>query len=172
MAFIAAAIPAVIGIFSAAEEKKQAKLAGIRAQGQKNIEAAALDYQAGQVQAAAQQEGLEERRKAKLLASRALAVGAAGGGGVADPSMVNLIGDIEGEGAYRQAAALYRGGQDALRLTEGAGVKRREGELAERSAEQIGKASDIKALGYAAQGASSMYAKYSQPKLSTGTAVN
>jgi hypothetical protein len=163
MAFVAAAIPAVIGIFSSISQKRATKVAGIRAQGQKEIEAKNLEYQAGQVKAAAQQEGFEQTRKAKIMASRALALSAAGGGGT-----------NEGEGAYRQAVALYQGEQNALRLQEGARISRAEGNNAIDAARQQGKALDYQAAGYAAQGISSMYSKYSQnqPKLSTGTDVN
>jgi hypothetical protein len=108
------------------------------------------------------------------MASRALALSAAGGGGTNDPTVVNIIGDIEGEGAYRQAVALYQGEQNALRLQEGARISRAEGNNAIDAARQQGKALDYQAAGYAAQGISSMYSKYSQnqPKLSTGTDVN
>jgi hypothetical protein len=75
---------------------------------------------AGQAKAAAQRDAMEETRKGKLIASRALAVAAASGGGASDPSVVNTIADIDGEGAYRASVALYGGEEESRRLiTEG-----------------------------------------------------
>jgi hypothetical protein len=44
-----------------------------------------------------------------LVASRALAVAAASGAGVSDPTMVRVIANARGEGAVRAATALYEG---------------------------------------------------------------
>jgi hypothetical protein len=60
-------------------------------------EAAQLDAMAGQDRASSQREAVEQRRQARLLQSRALAVGAATGGAM-DPTVVNTIADLEGEG--------------------------------------------------------------------------
>lgn len=59
--------------------------------------------------AAAQRQALEETRQAKLKASRAVAVAAAGGGSVDDPTVINLLEDIEQEGVYRAGVAMYEG---------------------------------------------------------------
>ena len=66
--------------------------------------------------AAGQRAMLEERRQKRLIASRALAVASASGGGAFDPSVINIIGDIDGEGAYRESVAMYQGEQEALDL--------------------------------------------------------
>lgn len=73
---------------------------------------------ANQVFASAQRDAMEEKRRAKLLASRALAVA---GGGASDPTVMNVIADIEGEGAYRAAMEIYGGESQAEKLrTQGA----------------------------------------------------
>lgn len=59
--------------------------------------------------AASQRTALEERRQADLAASRALAVAASSGGGVSDPTVVELLSRTQGEGHYRARVALYEG---------------------------------------------------------------
>jgi len=73
---------------------------------------------ANQAIATSQRSALEERRQAELLASRALAVA---GGSAGDPTVMRVISDIEGEGAYRANVELY-GGEEKARIlkTEGA----------------------------------------------------
>jgi hypothetical protein len=76
-----------------------------------------LRVNAGQAQAAAQKDAEDVQRRTDLVTSRALAVAAAGGGGASDPSVVNTIAGIAQEGAYRKAVALYRGDEEARRMT-------------------------------------------------------
>lgn len=71
---------------------------------------------AGQAFAASQRDAAEQRRQATLLQSRALALAAASGGGATDPTVVNVLGRIAGEGAYRAAVSLYRGEEQARAL--------------------------------------------------------
>ena len=59
--------------------------------------------------AVSQRQALEERRQADLVASRALAVAAASGAGVSDPTVVDLLARTRGEGVYRANVALYEG---------------------------------------------------------------
>lgn len=69
----------------------------------------------------------EERRQSDLVASRALAVAAASGGSVSDPTIVNLLAKAKGEGAYRASVALYEGRAKARQLKLQAAVRRVEG---------------------------------------------
>ncbi len=73
---------------------------------------AAADFQAEQLEAAGLAEQAtasvragQEKDNAKLVSSRARAVGAAGGGGLD----LELMGDIEAEGQYRSLTALWEG---------------------------------------------------------------
>ena len=68
---------------------------------------------ASQVFAVGQREAFEDQRQAKLMASRAVAVAAAGGA-VAD--IDHLIADIYGEGAYRASLAMHAAESEAERL--------------------------------------------------------
>lgn len=95
-----------------------------------------LNQMAKQEFAIAQREAFEEQKQAELLASRALAVAAASGGGASDPTVMNIIGDIHGEGALRAGLELYKGKTraDALQF---------EGEMLMFEARNQKKASDI-----------------------------
>jgi len=71
---------------------------------------------AGQAVAASQRDAAEQARQGRLLQSRALALAAAGGGGASDPTIVNIMGSIAGEGAYRSMVSLYKGEEQARAL--------------------------------------------------------
>jgi hypothetical protein len=79
---------------------------------------------AGQSRASAQRRAEEERRQARFIGSRARAVAGASGAGVSDPTVVNLLGDIAGEGEYRALTALFQG-EDAGRVLETDAMLRR-----------------------------------------------
>lgn len=97
-------------------------------------EATQLDEQAGRTRASSQREAIEQRRQAKLVASRALTLAAASGGGADDPTIVNLIANTEGEGAYRAYTALYNGNEEALGLERQAQAKRKEAKTVKKVA--------------------------------------
>lgn len=90
------------------------------------FEAKQLEGNAGLERAMSQREAMEERRQARLLNSRALAVAAASGGGTDDPTVVNLMADIEGEGEYRALSSLYSGETSARGMEAEAKARRKE----------------------------------------------
>lgn len=94
---------------------------------------------AKQAVAVGQRASFEEKRKAEFLASRALAVAAAGGGGADDPTVTKIISDINGEGAYRSALAMYDAEEQSRKI-------KLEGEMAEFTGEQEYKTSKIQAF--------------------------
>lgn len=110
-------------------------------------EARQLDAKAGTTRATSQRDAIEEARKARLLSSRAVAVAAASGGGVDDPTVLNILAGIEGEGEYRMNAALYGGEEEALGMEAAANARRRE-------AKNVRKASKFSAAGSILGGAS------------------
>lgn len=91
---------------------------------------ASKEKAATEVVASAQRSALEERRQARLLASRAVAVAAAGGGNVNDPTVMNLLEDIEAEGVYRAGVAMYEGESQADKLRYEGQLDEIEGEAA------------------------------------------
>lgn len=104
------------------------------------------DIAAGQMRAIGQMAALEEGRQAEIIASRAVAVAAAGGS-VSD--ITHLIADIYGEGAYRASVALHDYESRATRLEF-------EGEQALKYGEAQYKASKKKAKGAKIAGMSSV----------------
>lgn len=101
MAFLAAAAPylkVAATVMSVASNERGA-----------STDARRLRGMAGQERATAQRAAIEERRRAGLLESRARAVAAKSGGGVSDPSVIDLIGDISAEGEYRALTRMYEG---------------------------------------------------------------
>lgn len=124
------------------------------------FEAAQLDQQSGQSVAAAQRKALEEKRRATLIASRAQAVAGASGGSASDPTMVDILSDIEGEGAYRAGVALYEGEERARLQRLGASTRRFEGDVALQSGKERERAYQLGGFGSLATGAASLYSKY------------
>lgn len=112
-----------------------------------------LEQQAGQSIAAAQRDALDQQHTARLVESRAIALAAAGGGSASDPTVINLVARISGEGAYRQMAAIYQGAEQARQLRTGAEAKRYEGELAVTQAEGEARAYELAAKGARTKGA-------------------
>jgi len=113
-----------------------------------------LESQAKDVIGASQRRSEEEKRRTNLIASRALAVAAFSGGGADDPTIINLISDIKGEGAYRSAIELYEGESEAQQLRERAKQERYGIEAGERTAK-------TRQLATFLSGGTSMYGIYS-----------
>lgn len=120
-------------------------------------EAAQLEVNAGQERAASQRSAMEERRQGRLASSRALALAAASGAGADDPTVVNAIADIEGEGEYRALTALYEGNTAGDDLERQAAARRRE-------AKTVKRASYFKAAGTILGAGASMADRYGGKK--------
>jgi hypothetical protein len=65
----------------------------------------------GQAVAASQRKAQEELKRSRYIQSDALAKAAASGAGASDPTVVDIISRIAGEGAYRSSLALYEGAE-------------------------------------------------------------
>lgn len=89
-----------------------------------------LQQQAGQDRAVAQLEAGNRRRSARYAQSRALALAAASGAGASDPSVVNIISGLEGEGEFGALAAMYEGETSARGLEYAGKTQRSEGKAA------------------------------------------
>lgn len=122
--------------------------------------AAQLESQATQAVASSQREAQEQERRARLVASRALAVSAASGAGASDPTIEKIISDIDGEGAYRSMVALYQGEERARTLRMGADAARYEGDMAVQSGEERASGMRMGALGSLAAGGAGLYARF------------
>ena len=116
--------------------------------------------QAGQEIAVAQRQAIEVRRQSQLLQSRALAVAAASGAGASDPTIIQLISQVSGEGAYRAAVALYDGEEKARQLRMKADASRYEAASAVASGEAQSSAYKLSAASSLLQGAGTLYTRY------------
>lgn len=141
---------------SAAAARVTAQRARVEAQ----FEADQLNQNAGQAIAAGQAAAKEQMRQARLVQSRAIAVAAAGGGGVSDETIMRLISRQAGEGAYRAAVALYGGEEKARQLRMAASTKLLEGELSADSLNAKADAYGTTAMGGLISGGGSLFAKY------------
>ena len=111
----------VLGLAGASADASALKRAG-RESKARGVEQNAYNKMAAKtVEASGQISAFDIKRQTKLMASRAVAVAAAGG---YSDDITNLLADIDGEGAYRESVALYESGSEAERL-------RHEGRIAE-----------------------------------------
>lgn len=116
-------------------------------------QATQLEANAGLERASSQRAASDERRQARLAASRGLAVAAASGGGVDDPTVVNTLARLEGEGEYRALTALYNGEETARGMEQQAAANR-------RGAKATKKAGYLNAAGSILSAGSSLYSRY------------
>lgn len=157
MAQLAAALPYItaastfIGVASTVQQgRNQQKLL--------NYQAEQRDADAKAAQAESQREAINERKKAQNLMSRARAVAGASGAGSSDPTVTNILTDIETQGEVNALNALYSGNVTASGLRSGAASARAEGQ-AYRSASYLDAAST------GLDGATSWYSKYGGKKV-------
>lgn len=125
-----------------------------------DVQAAQLEQNAGQQEAASQRQAIEERRKGTVMAGRLRAVMGASGAGIDD----NLIASIQGQGDYNAESALYGGTERARGMRNQAALDRysgaagvQQGEF-ERSADNS--AADSTLVGTIGRGVLSFASKY------------
>lgn len=147
MAWVGAVVGVVSTVLSVAGQRQQAKASIAKGE----FDRAVKLRQAKDVRTAAQQEGFEEKRRASLLKSRALAIAAASGS--AGRSVDKIMGEIDSEGAYRQALAVYEGEASARYLEAG-------GQAAYVAGRSRARAYETLAASEAVRGGASMYEKY------------
>lgn len=123
-------------------------------------EATLLAQNADAARAASQREAMDVTQKTRLMISRSIAVAAASGGGASDPTVADIVADIAGAGAYRQAVALYGGEDKARALNATAAGKRYDARLAREGGADVGDAYRLKALGSGVAGAATLFSKY------------
>lgn len=159
-------IPVAMQIFgtmsSASGSYRAGSAAAAAGEAQRNelqFEAAQLEQQAGQVEAAAQRTALERDRQTALVNSRALAI-AASTGGASDPTVINLIARNAAEGSYQHAVAIYNGAENARQLRMNASAKRYGGDVAQAGGKNMQAAYQMQGMGSILKGASSLYTRY------------
>jgi len=113
------AVMAVSALNEGAQKRKQ-----LRGEGD------ALRDAANRKMAATTADMAELQRQKEYVESQAIAVAAASGGGIDDPTIVNLIGDLNAEGEYRVMTKLYTGSDEAAGLRYQSEAAYAEGEAA------------------------------------------
>ena len=93
-----------------------------------------LREQANRSEALSQREAIERRREANLISSRAIAIAGASGAGVDDPTVQNILHDIDTQCEYKVLSALYDGKLQARSERYQAKVTRNEGRMAKKGA--------------------------------------
>lgn len=142
------------------EQGRAARMQGERQRQVAEFNALQAERQAGNVIAISQREAQEKLRLSRLMASRSLAVAAASGGGVTDPTVVHLLSLTRGEGAYQANVALYEGEAKARQLRLDAAASRVYGADAYQAGVSAERGARFAGLGALAKGGASLFAKY------------
>lgn len=143
------------------EGKKQAGKAQQQAD---EFQAAQLKQNAGQEIASGQIAALNQDRNTSYVLSQARARAAASGGGASDPTVINLMAQIAGEGAYRSNVARYEGESKARGMNlQASGL-----EFSGRQAVKGANLAAASTLLSGASGAYGMYEKYNAGGISGG----
>jgi hypothetical protein len=126
LAFLAAAAP-YIGLATTAVSAYSQAEQGKAAQANAQLQAIQDERAANQTQVEAQRQSQTERKRAQMVRSRALAVAGASGAGVSDPTVSNILTDIDAEGELNALNSLWSGDYTARALKMGANASRNEG---------------------------------------------
>lgn len=154
---IAASVLSIAGNLNAGES---AKAAGLQQQAEANNAAAQMRVNAGQALAAAQRDAYEQRRQGSLVQSRAMALLAASGGSVTDPTAIRLLANNAGETAYRSAVELYKGEDESRQLNMQADATEATGRKLANDGLTKKKEADFRVFGDLISAGSSLYEKY------------
>jgi predicted methyltransferase len=150
----------LLSAYGQKQSGSDAAATGLQQQQLANYQAAQLRVNAGEAIASSQRSAQDIQRQTDYVASRALAVAAASGGGASDPTVVDLIARAAGEGAYRRSVALYQGEDKARALNAQASATEYGGQLAAEAGGKTQAASDIGAASTLAKGGASLFSKY------------
>jgi len=149
-----------VSVWGTRDAARASRAAGERAQVAAEFNAVELERQAGIAVALAQRQAMEERRVADYAASRALAVAAASGAGVSDPTIVKILADHKGMGAYKASLALYEGEERARQFRIAAMSERLGGSQSLEEGLARARAYNIGAVGGTVRTLGGLYAKY------------
>ena len=112
--------------------------------------------------AASQRSAEEDRLRTQYAVSRAVAVAAAGGGAASDPGVVNIVANIERQGAYNASVDLYQGKSAARSMENQANADIYGASLKTADAKQAASAKTMGAVTTLMKGGASIYDKYAK----------
>lgn len=125
------------------------------------FQAAQLVQNAGQEQAAGQIGAANQDLATSYIVSQALARAAASGGGASDPTVINNIARIQGEGKYRADVARYEGDSKARQMNLQADALKEQGVNAIEDAKSAKQWSNLSGFSTVLSGvAKTMFGKY------------
>ena len=130
---------------------------GMNAAQMAKAQARILERQAEEEKAAARREAMRKREEGERIGSRQLALAAASGGGVNDPTVLNIMGDTAAETEIHAEEIEYGGSVRAADLLNQASAVRAGGQ-------QMKTAGIIKGIGSIASGGASLYDKLNPPR--------
>lgn len=161
---IGATVVSTVGTLVAGEQEAQAYKASAKVENElAQYRARQLEQNAGQERAASQHKAEQERKQARLVQSRARAVGAASGA-VKGTDIEDILAGLAGEGEYNAQSALYEGEEAARGMEAQANAERYSGKVGKAMASYQARAarrgSYISSVGNALEGSASMYEKY------------
>ncbi|MEL6204125.1 MAG: hypothetical protein AAFR47_02270 [Pseudomonadota bacterium] len=125
-------------------------LSGVQANSAAQAQASEAERQADEQRAVAQREAINRRREADLVLSRQQAVGAASGVSATDKTMLDLAADVQREGDFQVASALYGGESRGRALEYQAGIDRARGRQARLSSFVSAGGTVLQGAGYGA----------------------
>lgn len=161
--FIPAAMT-MMGAFSQANGYSAAgdaaRLAGQRKAALDQFSAQQLTVNAGQSIAASQRVAADVNLSTTLTLSHARAMAAASGAGATDPTVVNLVANLAGQGAYKANLALYEGEDKARSLRMQAAADTYQASLDIEAGNDKGSAFDTQAKSSLINGGASLFSKY------------
>lgn len=164
LAIAAAAVSTVGTLAGAGSQAAAAESEGKAQKAMAEYQARQLRYKAGQERASSQKQAINERRRARLAGSRARAVAAASGGGASDPTVMDILATLRGEGEYNAQSALYEGEESARGLEAQASAAEASGDYASAAAAYRAKATRragyMSAAGNLLSSGASFYSKY------------
>lgn len=168
MPFLAAAAP-YIALATTAVGAYSQQQAGEAASNNAQLVAIQRDKQANNEQVASQQAAAQERKKARYLRSRAIAVAGASGGGVSDPTISNILTGIETEGEMNALNELWMGDNRAKSIRAGADATRREGEARRGAAYGQSASTVLNGLGDFSEDNPTFFSKYGGERAQAST---
>lgn len=136
---------------------RAAEQAGMLQQQAMEYRAKQEEIAANQSRAEAQRAAFEKQREGRLLLSQLVARAAAGGGGVDDPTTLNLGGNIKGRAEYNVLLEMYKGENRARGLEDSATASRYTGMAALYEGQAKRQAATSSALGTIISGAGSVF---------------
>lgn len=150
---------AMVGMMGAMMQKRAAdqKAAALKAQG--DAQAKMYEMDAAQEVAAAQRTSIERAAKNRQVEGTAKVIGASSGSTMTSPTVVDIMGEMEGRDMYGRLSDLYQGDEKARRLKDSANLARFGADIGAAAARAQGTAAMIGGLQGMAKGMSSFTGK-------------